>query len=184
VIAAELVCAASNFPRTPMRSRVEVFDPATLRHLRTVELGEQGGSLTWITRRDGAWWAGFANYDGRGGEPGRDHRASKVVRFDDAWRATAAWTYPEEVLARLAPHSASGGAFGPDGRLYVTGHDRPEIYVLRLAPGGGVMTLLAVHPTATPGQGFAFDPATPGLVLGVDRAHRRILATRLPPPRP
>ena len=39
VIGRELICAASNFPATPMMSQVEVFDPTTLKHLRTVPLG-------------------------------------------------------------------------------------------------------------------------------------------------
>ena len=78
VIGAELVCASSNYPATPMASTVEVFDPVTMVHVRSQPLGRQPGSLTWVDRREGAWWAGFANYDGRGGEPGRDHRFTTV----------------------------------------------------------------------------------------------------------
>lgn len=66
VIDSELVCAHSNFPLLPMASSVEIFDPDTLRHLRSVPLGLRAGSLTWIDRHDGKWWAGFANYDDRG----------------------------------------------------------------------------------------------------------------------
>lgn len=36
VIGAELICAGSNYPATPMQSRVEVFDPVRLIHLRTI----------------------------------------------------------------------------------------------------------------------------------------------------
>ena len=132
VIDRDLVCANSNYPNVPMKSWVEVFDPATMTHKRSIDLGELDGSLTWVDRHDGAWWAGLANYDGRGGAPGRDHRATKLVKFDDHWKPLQSWTFPDDVLARMAPHSASGGAFGSDGRLYVTGHDRPEMYVLAI----------------------------------------------------
>jgi hypothetical protein len=50
VIGPELVCAASNYPATPMESRVEVFDPATMKHVRTIPLGHLAGSLTWVDR--------------------------------------------------------------------------------------------------------------------------------------
>ena len=181
VIGRELICAASNFPATPMLSQVEVFDPADLAHLRTVPLGHQFGSLTWVDRKEGAWWAGFANYDGRGGEPGRDHRATTLVRFDDQWRPHETWTFPPQVLERLAPMSASGGAFGADGRLYVTGHHRPELYVLDVPGGGGVLKLVATIPIPVNGQAIAFDRSAPGVLFGVNRATREVLGFRLPP---
>jgi hypothetical protein len=181
VIGRELVCAASNFPGVPMESQVEVFEPATLAHLRTVPLGRQGGSMTFVERRAGSWWAGFANYDGRGGEPGADHTATKLVRFDDQWRAHETWTFPPQVLERLAPMSASGGTFGDDGRLYVTGHDRPELYVLDVPKGGGVLKLVATIPIPVNGQAIAFDRNAPGVLFGVNRATREVLGFRLPP---
>ncbi len=177
--ARELVCAGSNYPKTPMESRVEVFDPVAMRHLRTIDLGRQGGSLTWADWKDGAWWAGFANYDGRGGEAGRDHTATKVVKFDGRWRPLATWTFPPEVLARMKPYSASGGAWGPNGRLYVTGHDRSEVYVLDAPAGGGVLTLVATLPTAMGGQAIAFDPT--GALFGIRRASGEVVEMRLPP---
>jgi len=123
LIAAELVCASSNYPATPHWSSVEFFDPDTLDHLRSVSLGLGTGSLTWVDRKDGAWWALFANYDGRGGEAPRDHRHTLLVRLDEAWRRTESWAFPASVLERIAPSSISGGGWGPDGRLYATGHD-------------------------------------------------------------
>jgi hypothetical protein len=181
LIRRELVCAASNYPATPMESRVEVFDPGTLKHLRTIPLGRQGGSLTFVDWRDGAWWAGFANYDGRGGEPGRDHTATKLVKFDAGWKPLATWTYPADVLARMAPRSASGGTFAADGLLYVTGHDRPELYVLRAPAGGGVLEHLATVPIGVDGQAIALDRARAGVLFGVRRATREVVEMRLPP---
>ena len=85
------------------------------------------------------------------------------------------------MLARLAPMSASGGAFGADGRLYVTGHDRPELYVLDVPKGGGVLKLVATIPIPVKGQAIAFDRSTPGVLFGVNRATREVLGFRLPP---
>ena len=181
VIGDELVCAGSNYPATPMQSQVEVFDPETLSHVRTIALGPQPGSLTFVDRKDGSWWAGFANYDGRGGEPGRNHTFTTLVRFDDQWRALDRWTVPPEVLARMAPSSASGGAFGADGRLYVTGHDRPELYVLSVPEGGGVLQLVGTIPIAVEGQAITFDRSAPGVLFGINRASREVVAMKLPP---
>ena len=180
-LGAELVCASSNYPTTPMASSVEVFDPARMTHLRSIPLGHQAGSLTWVDRAQGAWWACFANYDGRGGEPGRDHRFTTLIRFDDGWRATESWTFPDEVLARMAPRSASGGAWGADGRLYVTGHDRPEVYVLQVPKAGSVLELLATIPAPIEGQAIAFDRGQPGVLFGISRAQREVIGMKLPP---
>ena len=60
-----LLCAASNFPKVPMTSAIEIFDPVAMKHLSTISLGIGAGSLTWVSRKDGFWWAGFANYAGK-----------------------------------------------------------------------------------------------------------------------
>jgi outer membrane protein assembly factor BamB len=180
VFGRELVCASSNYPATPMTSTIETFDADTLAHKRSTPLGRQPGSLTWIERRNGAWWAGFANYDGRGGEPGRDHRFTTMLRFDDRWRVTGAWTFPPSVLDRFKPRSNSGGAFGADGRLYVTGHDRPEVYVLDVPRTGNELRHVATIPVAFEGQAVAFDRARPGVLLGISRERREVVEMRLP----
>lgn len=176
----ELVCASSNYPATPMASTVEVFDPVAMKHLRSVPLGRQPGSLTWADRRDGAWWAGFANYDGRGGEPGRDHRFTTLVKFDDQWRPLASWTFPQAVLARFKPRSASGGSFGDDGLLYVTGHDEKEAYVLRRPAAGTVLEHVATIAVPVEGQAIAFDRSRKGVLFGISRSGREVVAMQLP----
>lgn len=180
VIARDLVCAASNFPAVPQWSAVEIFDPVTLAHRRTISLGQGIGSLTWVDRRDGAWWAMFANYDGRGGEPGRDHRHTLLVRYDDAWRRMESWTLPASVLGRIAPMSVSGGGWGPDGRLYLTGHDRPELYALTLPRGGAVLDHAGTYAIEAAGQAIDWDESEPGMMYGIDRAGGRVLAMRVP----
>lgn len=176
-----LVCASSNYPATPMTSSVEIFDAADLTHTGSVSLGPGTGSLTWVERRDGAWWANFSNYDRRGGDVGRDHTHTVLVRFDDDWRRVAAWLYPASVLQRFAPYSSSGGVWGADGRLYVTGHDRPEAYVLELPQAGGTLIHVATVPIAAEGQAIAADPTDARGLWGIDREARQVIEMRLPP---
>ncbi len=180
IIGRELVCAASNFPETPMTSSAEFFDPVKMVHLRTVALGQQTGSLTWIDRKDGAWWAAFANYDGKGGEPNRGHQHTQFVKFDDQWRRMEAWSFPASVTARFAPMSSSGGAWGADGLLYVTGHDNAELYVLRLPKGGSKLDHLATIAAAIEGQAIAFDKSAPRVLFGISRPSREVVSMKLP----
>jgi len=180
VIGRELVCAASNFPETPMTSSVEVFDPARMVHLRTLSLGQQIGSLTWIDRKDGFWWAAFANYDGKGGEPNRGSGYTQFVKFDDQWRRLEAWSFPASVVERFRPMSSSGGGWGADGLLYVTGHDHPELYVLRLPKGGSKLDHVATIAAPIEGQAIAFDKSADRALFGISRPNREVVAMRLP----
>ena len=176
----ELVCAASNYSGVPHWSSVEIFDPQTLEHRRTVALGEGVGSLTWVDRRDGAWWAMFANYSGRGGQPTRDHRYTTLVRFDDEWRRTESWLLPDTVLRRIAPMSISGGGWGPDGRLYLTGHDLPELYAMQLpTEGGAVLDHLGTYAIEAAGQAIDWDESQPGILYGIGRTSQQMLEMRV-----
>jgi hypothetical protein len=175
-----LVCANSNYPDVPHWSRVEFFDPERLNHLSGVALASGRGSLTWIDRHEGVWWANFANYDGRGGEAARDHRHTVVVRFDDAWRETGSWFFPASVLARFAPMSSSGGGWGPDGRLYVTGHDHSELYVLELPEAGTVLKHVGTIAAPIEGQAIDWDESRPWELYGISRRRQEIIRMRMP----
>lgn len=178
LVGRELVCAASNFPALPQASSVEFFDAAHLLHLRSVSLGHGPGSLTAIDRHGGQWWAVFANYDGRGGQPGRDHRSTLLVRMDDNFDQLEAWTFPPTILERLAPYSVSGASWTADGRLTVSGHSRPELYVVALPPAGTVLDHVATVAVATPGQAIDWDPRDSTLLWSIDRKRRQIVASR------
>ena len=161
-----------------MTSSVEMFDLASLTHTGSVSLGPGTGSLTWVERRDGFWWATFANYDARGGDVGRDHRSTVLVKFDDQWRRLEAWLFPDSVLSRFAPYSSSGGVWGEDGRLYVTGHDEQELYVLALPDAGGRLIHLATIPMAARGQAVAWGGDR--TLWGIDRSTLEMIEMRLP----
>jgi hypothetical protein len=179
VIARELVCAASNYPQVPQTSSVEVFDTVTLAHKRSVSLGMGTGSLTWVDWHEGAWWAMFANYDNKGGEPPRDHRHTQLVRFDAEWRRTEGWALPREVLERIAPMSISGGGWGPDGRLYLSGHDLPELYAVTLPKGGARLDYRATYTMAAEGQAIDWDEGRPGHFWGITRKGGEMIEMRL-----
>jgi hypothetical protein len=175
-----LVCAGSNYPDVPMANSVETFDAETLRHIATRNLGHGRGSLTWLDLYEGSWWACFANYDGKGGEPGRDHRSTTLVRFSPDFIEQQVWLFPKEVLRRMAPRSSSGGAWNRDGLLYVTGHDAAELYALRLPERGPRLELVAIIPTVTRGQAIDWDPEQPRTLWSIDRKASQIVASRIP----
>lgn len=180
VMDAQLVCANSNFPQVPMASSVEIFDTESMRHVRSVPLGMAYGSLTWVERHDGEWWAGFAHYDEKGGEPGRDHRFTQVVTLDDQWRRTGGYRFPDSVLERFAPLSNSGGSWGDDGLLYVTGHDAQEIYVLRRPQQGPVLEHVATIAAPLDGQAWAWDRSEARTLYGITRADGEVVVIRVP----
>lgn len=177
---AELVCANSDFPEMPMASSVEVFDAATLRHLRSVPLGVRLGSLTWVERHAGFWWAGFANYDPPIGEPGHDHRWTQVAKLDDQWRQVGGYRFPDSVLERFAPRSNSGGSWGDDGLLYVTGHDRSEIYALREPREGTTLEHVATINAPLDGQAWAWDRSQARTLFGITRHDGEVVSMSVP----
>jgi hypothetical protein len=181
LVGQELACASSNFPQLPQRSAVEFFDATTLAPLRTVALPAGRGSITWVDWHAGAWWVLFANYDGIGGEAPRDHRDTLLVRFDARWRELQRWRLPEPVLQRLRPMSASGGGWGPDGQLYLTGHDSAELYALKVPAQAAVLQYIrtiAIAPIE--GQAIDWDESAPGTLYGISRRTSEVIALRVP----
>lgn len=180
VVGAELVCAASNYSELPMMSSVEVFDKRTLKPVRTRALPPGPGSLTVLDWHRGNWWAVYANYDGRGGTPGRDHTTGVLVRMDAAFTPQESWLFPASVLDRFKPHHASGAAWGSDGLLYASGHDRPEIYALKLPVAGSTLDHVATIPVSTNGQAIDWDDYDARVLWTINRPTRGVVASRLP----
>lgn len=163
-------CANSNYPLTPMGSSVEIFDAETVEHVESHSLGmTEEGSLTWFGRYRGGWIAGFAHYDENGGLTYKDHSFSSVVTFDAEWRRTGGWLIPQSVLDRMAPYAASGGAIGPDGWLYLLGHDRPEMYVVGRPRMGPTLVHVATVDVEAEGQAFSWAQDGSRTVFTIDR---------------
>ena len=174
-----LLCANSNYSETPHGSSVEIFDARTMRHAGTHSLGmTEEGSLTWFDHYRGGWIAGFAHYSENGGLEFKDHTFSSVVTYDSQWRRTGGWLFPKPVVERMAPYAASGGAIGPDGLLYILGHDRPEMYVLATPAMGPALIHIATIDLEAEGQAFAF--AEGRTIYAIDRRKGAVREISLP----
>ncbi|MCZ2155546.1 MAG: hypothetical protein LC114_16870 [Bryobacterales bacterium] len=159
----KLWCSNSNFPEVPMGSSIEVIDTATMTHERSHSLGLMDeGSLTFFEPYNGGYIAGFAHYEGTGGVGYKNSRYSSIVTFDGEWRRTGGWLIPESVQSRMAPHAASGGGIGPDGLLYLLGHDRTELYVLAKPRLGPTLLHVATIEIAAEGQALVWDHTVTG----------------------
>lgn len=181
VVSSELVCAASNYPALPQLSTIEVFDLYALRHKRSISLGALPGSLTTLERHDGAWWATFANYDDRGTPAGRNHRDTFLARLNEDFMIDRLWGLPAPVLDLLAPKSISGASWGQNGLLYLSGHDKPEIYAMKLPEAGPVLDHVGTFSISTNGQAIDVDPKDPGLLWSIDRKSKVVVGSRLSP---
>jgi len=185
VIDGRLYAAHSNYPEWPMESSVEVFDTRTMKHVETHAFGIFRGSLTWLDRHDGSWWAAFANYDkvqeGQT-EPYGGTYNTQVVQMDDDFQVVQSWTIPKVILDKFDVMSNSGGSWGPDGRLYLTGHDLPEAYVMKVPSAGAELEWVAtVGLPGIEGQGIAWDDARSRSTLwGISRANSQVVQYTVP----
>lgn len=188
VIDGKLYAAHSNYPTWPMTSSVEVFDAATLQPVESHSFGIDRGSLTWLDRdAAGIWWGAFANYnrvfDKSPVAYGNKYN-TQIVRFDADWRVAEAFVLPDRLVAKFGDMSNSGGSWGPDGKLYISGHDNAEVYVMEPPAMGSVMKWVGTVPVKIAGQGIAFDHSDPGVLFGIIRKPEgsEVTVSRITPP--
>ena len=174
VLDGRLYCAHSNFPKLPEESSVEMWNTATMQPVASHRFERSPGSLTWALPRGDEWFACFAHYKGAS-DPAR----SQVVRFDAQWQRLASWSFPAELIQRFAGSSASGGAFGPGGALFVTGHDAKELYVLGVPTTGAVLEWQATIPISAEGQAFCWDPVQTNLLYSISRRAKEVIVSRV-----
>jgi hypothetical protein len=181
VIDGKLYCAHSNFPDSPMASSIEIFDTKTMKHIGSHSFGIVGGSATWIDEKDGYWWVTFANYNGKHSSEGRDNRWTKLVKFAKDWKAVESWVYPKNVLDSFAPYSSSGGPWSHKGYLYTSGHDRKEIYVMKIPASGYTLQYLRTISIINNGQGMAIDRSNKEeeILFAVSREDNSIIVEKL-----
>ncbi len=169
----KLYAAHSNYPEWPMTSSLEIFDAEAMEHVGSHSFGIQYGSLTWVDWKDGHWWMTFANYDRPFG-PDKTKYGNKLntlmVKFNKDFIPVGSWVLPKVLLDKFEDMSNSGGSWGPDGYLYLTGHDPAELYRMRLPKAGSVLELVDVIPMNVRGQGIAWDRSQPGTIYGIVRA--------------
>jgi hypothetical protein len=175
-----LVCSHSNFPDLPTTNSLESFDLMTLQPVKSVSVTGEPGSLVWAERRDGFWWACFANYDPPLGASGRDHRDTLFAKLDDQFRLVQSWHFPARVLQKFKPWSCSGGSWGDDGLLYVTGHDAKELYVLRVPKSGSVLEFVTTIEVPFEGQAWSWDRSQERVLYAVSRKTSEVVMAFLP----
>ena len=151
----QIYLAHSNYPALPRTSSIEIFD-TDLHYIGAHNFGQYDGAASWVLWNQESWWVLFAQYSGAVAEPGRTSADTRLDRFDAKWKRLASYTFPPEIIAKVAPKSLSGGAFGPDGSLYCTGHDNAELFRLNIPKTGTVIEHLATLPVTCEGQGIAF----------------------------
>lgn len=181
VIGDKLYCANSNFPENPMVSSIEIFDTRYMKHVGSHSFGIFAGSATWVDRKRGYWWVVFANYNGKHSSEGRDNRWTTLVKFDNNWNDLESWVFPKEVLDSFAPNSNSGGNWNRDGDLYITGHDKKEMYIMKLPDIGYTLKLVQVVPVLNPGQAIAIDRSEKNreIIYAVDREENSVLVEEI-----
>lgn len=170
-----IYAAHSNYPEWPMTSSLEIFDAETLEPVGSHSFGIQYGSLTWIDFKDEHWWMTFANYDrpfGPNKSPYGYKIATLMVKMTKDFVPVGSWTMPKALLDKFEDMSNSGGEWGPDGFLYLTGHDPAELYRVRLPKQGSVLELVDVIPMKIRGQGFAWDWSKGNEIWGIIRANK------------
>lgn len=176
VIDGLLYCSHSNYPDVPMASSIEVFDTKTLQHVKTISLGIESGSCTWVVRGDNCWYVGFAHYDrsgaGAGGEVLKDNSWTQFVQYDNDWHRVQGWILPKALLEQLHPNSVSGCLF-LDGKFYCTGHDATKLFVLEFPPYGMRLVLSDEIDIPFHGQGIAIDGQ--GNLWGIDRKSKTVI---------
>lgn len=157
----DIYAAHSNYPNFPMTSSIEIWDAETMEHKGSHSFGIDIGSFTWMDRYDGHWWGAFANYDKtqkNQHQPYGYTNHTQVVKMDDDFNILEKWTLPKGIVDLISPMSNSGGSWGKDGYLYITGHDNEEVYVMSLPKTSSELKWIAtVDVPGMYGQGLAWD---------------------------
>jgi hypothetical protein len=182
VIKGKLYCANSNYPEIPMASAVEIFDVNMMQHVGTHSFGiAQHGSLTWLDQKDGFWWIGFAHYAGKEASEGRDVRWTSLVKYDMKWRELESWVFPKNLVDLFTPKSNSGGSWASNGILYCTGHDREEVYALKIPKSGYTLEYVGTIVAPIQGQGIAIDHTVKDKVLlyGIKRSENTVTVSEI-----
>ena len=198
----QIYAAHSNWPVIPAQNSIEVWNAATLVPVESIRIS---GVLTWITWVDwykGYWWAVLAHYDPAVTRPPQSSIGStnsvpsehahdkpndppdqrtRLLRMNEQFRVLDTWYFPDALLQEFDSMSNSGGSWGPDEKLWLTGHSQPRAYLVRLPDTGNTLewTSTVVLPDIE-GQGIAWDRSSEAPVLfGVRRSRRELVKMRI-----
>jgi hypothetical protein len=164
-----------------------MWDVETMRHIGSHSFGIYRGSITWVDQHEGCWYGALANYDKV--QPGQNQpygltMNTQLVQMNDNFEVTRAWIFPEMLYDTFSPMSNSGGSFGPDGWLYITGHDASAAYVVKLPSAGSVVIWVAtISLPDIAGQGIAWDRSGSGSnasLWGISRDSQEVVEMKVP----
>ena len=181
VIKDKLFCAHSNYPGIPMTSSIEIFSTKDLTHTGSHSFGIKYGSCTWADFYDNSWWIAFAHYDQFKKDINMGTEWTVLVKFDSDWNEKESWTFPQSIISEVKPMSVSGGSWGADGKLYITGHDSAKVYILKLPQSGPVLEYLQSVKIDSHGQGIAWDRSEKDKLYGIIRKDNSVVVSELAP---
>ena len=72
---------------------------------------------------------------------------------------------PDSITRQMQPYAASGGALGADGLLYLSGHDKPEVYVLAAPRMGPKLIHVATISVDIEGQAIVWDDSAERVLM-------------------
>jgi len=179
IVNEKLYCAHSNYPEIPMTSSIEIFNKENLEHIDCHSFGIRYGSCTWADYYHGYWWVCFSNYDKFESVVNKDNSWTVLVKFGENWNELESWTFPAVVLQEFKPMSCSGGSWGPDGNLYITGHDSTKIYVMKLPEMGSVLEFIKPLSIGSEGQGIAWDRYDKNNLYGIVKKENSVIKSKL-----
>lgn len=171
----KLYCAHSNFPDIPMASSIEIFDPGSLEPVESHSFGLDIGSATWIDWYDGHWYVAFAHYNRFKEDNGMDNRWTQLVKFSPDWHRLEGWLLPGDLIERFDGMSNSGGYITSEGKIYLTGHDDMEVYVLEFPDHGYTLQWTNSLESPFEGQGIAADPENRDIIYGINRSQKMVI---------
>ena len=87
---------------------------------------------------------------------------------------------PDSVTRQMQPYAASGGALGADGLLYLSGHDKPEVYVLAAPRMGPKLIHVATISLDIEGQAITWANSAERVLIGISRSSREIRTFQIP----
>lgn len=181
VLDGKLYCANTNYPELPMASSLEIFDTETLQHIGNHSFGIYLGSFTWIDRWQDHFYLMFVHYENRAQERGKGVEYSTLIRTDSLFRREAGWTVPKTLTDHLRPTSISGGTFTSDGLLVLSPHHFEELYIVQLPTIGYELEWLQTIPVPFQGQGLALDRYQEGVIWGIHRENKEVIAIKVTP---
>ena len=191
IIKNRLYSAHSNWPELPARNSIEVWDVDSMTHVESIELAGGNTWITWVDHYRDHWWVVLAQYDAITGAIGNrvstastgekdsaNESRTRLLRLGMDLEILDTWYFPPELIAEFAPMSNSGGSWGPDGKLWLTGHDQPRAYIITLPQTGSQLVWESSVPMPDiEGQGIAWDrSAIEPMLFGVCRTAKRLVA--------